>query len=340
MQLKPEQLGTHLDSSLKPVYLISGEEPLLVQEALDEVRKVARANGYDEREVYQVERGFDWNILFEGANSLSLFGSKKIIELKMPGGKPGTEGAKVLVEFLAQQSEDTLLLIESGKIDKKSITSSKWCKSIDQCGAIVQVWPIKPEEMLGFMRQRSKKMKLNIEYDALQLLSSRLEGNPLAAKQELDKLYLLHGSDIITVGMIFEEVKDSARYDAFDLSRAMLQGHAQQSANILNHLKSEGTEMMVVLWTLTRELRVLAELTLLQQQGKSADGYFRTKRIFPRQQTDYKRAAGRLTAMDVEQALTLLKGVDDTVKGAAKENAWILVEDAILRICGHALPSA
>ena len=338
MQIKPDQLSKQLSSGLKAVYLVTGDEPLLIQEAVDEIRGFARTQGFDERKVFQVERGFDWQVLLEEAGSLSLFANNRIIELKLPNGKPGTDGSKKLVQFLDNPPDDTVLIIEAGKIDKKTLNSSKWCKAIDSVGVITQIWPIKPNEMLGFMRNRARKLKLDIAHDALELLSSRLEGNLLAAKQELDKLKLLHGTTQVSVGMIFEEVKDSARYDVFDLSKAMLHGDGRSASNILHHLQAEGTELTFVLWAISKDIRLISGLLLLSGQRDQIDRFYSAKRIFRQQQNDYNVAIRRLRVSDTSDALSLLKQADDAIKGVNMTVApWLLVEEAVFRMCGHTL---
>lgn len=337
MRIKPAQLRSHLESPLKPVYLVTGDEPLLIQEAVDEIRIAARRQDFEERQVFHVDQKFDWQALLEEAGSLSLFATKKIIELKLPNGKPGTTGSKKLVEFLESAPDDTVLIIESGKIDRNAL-NSKWCKTLDNIGVIIQVWPIKPEETLSFMRQRAHKLKLNIEHDALQLLSSRLEGNPLAAKQELDKLLLLHGSTPISVGMIFEEVKDSARYDAYDLAKAMLQSRTHDAVNILHHLKAEGTPPLGVIWPLTRDVRVISGLIPLIGQRNRIDAHFKSHRIFANQQQDFMRTATHITVNQANRALELLKQADQSVKGGIDSLPhWLLIEDAVLQMCGTKL---
>jgi len=336
VRVKPQQLSQQLQGPLKPVYMVSGEEPLLVQESVDEIRKAARAQGFDERQSLTVEKGFDWATLLEEANTLSLFASRRIIELKLPSGKPGTEGSKRLVEYLDNCNEDTVLIIEAGKIDRSTLEKSKWCKTIDQKGVITQVWPVKPNEMLGFMRQRTKRLKLNIENDALALLSSRLEGNLLAAMQELDKLLLLHGSNPITVGMIFDEVKDSARYDVFDLSKAMLAGDTKQSLSIAHHLHAEDAPLTLLTWAISKEARLLEGAILAIRQNGRADDFLQKKRVFKQQQGDYLRAAQRLKHKTVVQALAQLKHLDDVIKGKpAEEPPWAILERTVLALSTH-----
>ena len=337
MRLKQAQLRSHLETPLKQAYLVTGDEPLLIQETIDEIRSTARQQGFEERQVFHVDQKFDWQLLLEEAGALSLFASKKIIELKLPNGKPGTVGSKKLVEYLESAPDDTLLIIESGKIDKNGL-NSKWCKTLDSVGVIIQVWPIKPEETLSFMRQRAHKLKLNIEQDALQLLSSRLEGNPLAAKQELDKLLLLHGSKPVSVGMIFEEVKDSARYDAYDLAKAVLQSRTHDAVNILHHLKAEGIPPLGIIWPLSRDVRVIAGLIPLTGQRNRVEALFKSHRIFPNQQQDYVRAATHRSINQVNRALELLKQADQSIKGGVDSLPhWLLIEDAVLQMCGAKL---
>lgn len=336
MRIKAQQLEQQLQGQLKPVYMVSGEEPLLVQESVDEIRKAARSQGFDERQCLTVEKGFDWATLLEEANTLSLFASRRIIELKLPTGKPGTEGSKRIVEYLDNCNDDTVLIIEAGKIDRNTLDKSKWCKTIDLKGAITQVWPVKPNEMLGFMRQRTKRLKLNIEHDALALLSSRLEGNLLAATQELDKLQLLHGTNQISVGMIFEEVKDSARYDVFDLTKAILAGDTKQSLSITHHLHAEDAPLTLITWAISKEVRLIEGVILAMQQRGRADDFLAKKRVFKMQQADYIRTAQRLTHKTVIQALHNLKHLDDVIKGKpADEPPWAILEQTILSLSTH-----
>jgi DNA polymerase-3 subunit delta len=196
MQLKPPQLADHLSQHLAPCYLISGDEPLIVQECADAIRAAARAAGCTERQRISISSKDDWLELGHSAGSLSLFADRKLIEVQLPSGKPGTEGSKAIQEYLAGDQEDVLLIV-SGRIDKQS-HKSKWYVALDQAGVILPVWPISPAELPGWIAARMKTAGLTADNDAVTLLAERLEGNLLAASQEIEKLRLLHGEQTIT----------------------------------------------------------------------------------------------------------------------------------------------
>ena len=193
MKLRPEQLSGHLQQGLKPIYLLSGDEPLQMMEAGDAIRQQARQQGANEREVLHADAsGFDWNTLLNAANTLSLFAEQRLIELHLPNGKPGNEGSKVLCEYAARPPEDTVLMIRSGKLDKTTL-NSKWGKAVDAAGVVMQFWPIKPEELPTWVRRRMQAAGLQTTPEAAALLAERVEGNMLAATQEIEKLLLLYG---------------------------------------------------------------------------------------------------------------------------------------------------
>jgi DNA polymerase III subunit delta len=338
MRLKFEQLNQHLKQNLLPIYLVSGDEPLLVQEAVSEIRAAARKHNYEERQVLHVDRTFDWNTLLDGADALSLFASKKIIELKLGTSKPGTVGAKALKKYCERVPEDTLLIIEAGRLDKGTM-NSKWVQGIDALGASIQIWPVSPSEMPRFMANRARQLNLTIEQDALSLLSSRLEGNLLAAKQELEKLALLHADETISIDMIMEEVRDSAKYDVFDLSDAALRADAAQCANIVSHLESEGSEPTIALWAMSKDLRVISELVTHRGSTAKIQSSFKQYRIIPMQQGKLTAAAQRLNSQSVHEALSLCKRVDDTIKGQEVGiKPWPQLKQIALIICGVKLP--
>ncbi len=191
MRLYPEKLAGHLQQQLLPVYLVSGDEPLLVQECCDQIRQKAREQGCSEREVIDGGvSGFNWQDILHSAASMSLFAERRLIELRLPSGKPGAEGSSALCEYLDIASGDDVLLIVSGKIDKQS-TNSKWYKALDKAGATIQVWPVDAKNLPRWLQQRVRNAGMSIDNDALQLLCDRVEGNLLAAVQEVEKLKLL-----------------------------------------------------------------------------------------------------------------------------------------------------
>ncbi len=336
MKLKAEQLSTSLTKNLLPVYFVSGDETLLVQEAVDSIRQAAAAQGFDERKVHDVDKQFDWNVLLEDANALSLFAEKKITELRLGKAKPGTPGSKALQAYCEQQVEDSILIIEAAKMDSASL-KSKWAQAIDRVGAIIQVWPVSLEQIPRWLAQRAQKLKLNLDRDAIALLSDRLEGNLLAAQQELEKLKLLHGNAAIDAAMIEENVGDSARYDVFDLTDACLKADAKQTIKINSHLKMEGVEPSFVLWALGKELRILYALSMAERQQIPPQSIFKQFRVFPKRQQLLLAASRRHSTGRLQQLLELTKQTDDRIKGViARSSPWETLDDLALGLCGVA----
>ncbi|MEE8380042.1 MAG: DNA polymerase III subunit delta, partial [Gammaproteobacteria bacterium] len=208
MKLYPEKLNAHLKGDLLPIYFFSGDEPLQLGEAADAVRRAAREQGYTEREVMHAERGFDWNELLAASNAMSLFAEKRVIDLRLPTGKPGKDGGAALVEYAERPPEDTVLLVSSGKVDKRS-QSAKWYKALDKVGATLQVWPVDAKEMPNWLDQRLRSRGLQPERDAARLIAERVEGNLLAAAQEVDKLLLLNGEGPLSTEQVEAAVADS-----------------------------------------------------------------------------------------------------------------------------------
>lgn len=327
MRIKAEQLAKECEKPLLPVYLISGDEPLLVQEAMDMLRRTARKQEYFERTVLDVDRYFDWQRLLDEAGSLSLFAERKLTELRMGSSKPGTPGSKVLIQYCERLPEDTILLIEMEKLDGAAL-KSKWVQAIEKCGALIQIWPIALNEMPRWLAQRAQTRGVHLEPDAIAILASRLEGNLLAANQELEKLKLLHGDARISADMIEQEVADSSRYDVFDLTDACIQGQARHAAKILSQLRVEGFEAMRVLWALSREVRMLAALAQAQAKGQPDAPLLSHYRVIPKRQPQIRNAVRRHAPAHFNALLVLCKDVDDSIKGIRKDaDPWQLMLD-------------
>ena len=225
-KLRAEQLGAALTKQLASIYLVSGDEPLLIQECCDQIRAAARKNGFSERELYHVDTSFDWGQLLAAANSLSLFAEKKIIEVRMPTGKPGDKGGKILQEYAQSPAPDNLLLIVTEKLDGAT-QKSKWFKAIEDAGQHIQVWPVTPAQLPRWIGVRLQQSGLHADSDAIDLLASRIEGNLLAAAQEIEKLKLLATDNRISYELMASVVADSARYDVFGLTDKALHGDAR-----------------------------------------------------------------------------------------------------------------
>lgn len=334
MQLKPEQLEAHLQQTLLPVYCISGDEPLRVLEAADAVRAAARARGYTEREVLTVQAGFDWNSLLTEAGNLSLFAERRIIDLRLPSGKPGDAGAAALREFAARPPEDTLLLVTAGKLDPAA-RKSKWVQALEQAGALVLVWPLAPQELNAWVRARMRRRGLQPDDEAVQLLAERVEGNLLACVQEIDKLYLLRGAGPVDAAAVTGLVADHARFDVYTLVDAALAGNAARSVRVLNGLQAEGVAPPVVLWALARELRQLAAMAAELRQGQAPGGVLARYRVWNNRRDLVGRALQRLPAAACARLLRQCAAVDRVCKGRAAGNPWDELLQLILQLAGQ-----
>ena len=331
MRLRPEQLAKNLQQQLQPLYLISGDEGLLVQEACDAIRTRAREQGCSEREILRVEGKFDWNSLLGSAAEMSLFAESKLIELHIPTGKPGAEGSKALQAYLESPSGDNILLIIAGKIDKQS-TNSKWFKALDQAGVIIQVWPIDASQLPRWLQQRLQQAGLSIEADALQLLCDRVEGNLLAAVQEVEKLRLLTDSDTLTRADIQAAVTDNARYNLFDLVDHALNGNASAAFKMLHGLRGEGTESAVVLWALAREIRQLYQVQLSIDSGSSASQAMQAARIWDKRQPLVSAGRQRHGRAGIEQLMQQAEAVDRCIKGLKPDDPWDALGQLLLAL--------
>jgi DNA polymerase-3 subunit delta len=321
MKLKPEQLAGHLKKGLAPVYLVGGDEPLQVEESCDAIRKQAREAGYTEREVMSVEKGFDWNQLTQSAGSMSLFGDKKILELRMPAGKPGKEGAKAFAEYLDHLPEDTLLMVICGKLDSATV-KTKWVQSLEKAGVMIQVWPVDANRLPDWIAQRMRSRGLQASGEAISLLSERVEGNLLAAAQEIEKLLLLHGSGRVDVDAVAASVADSARFSLFDLVDHALAGRQERVVRMLNGLRGEGVEPILILWALTREIRSLALMSTSLSQGMAVEAVLARHRVWEKKKPLMKSALKRHSRARWYGLLRKCAQIDRIIKGAAVGKPW------------------
>jgi DNA polymerase-3 subunit delta len=317
MQIRPDQLDRHLAKQLAPVYLIGGEEPLFVQESLDAVRAAARAAGCTERVVLEVESGFDWGRLGDVAVNLSLFGDRRLIELRLPTGKPGVPGAKAISAYCDSPSPDAVLLISAGSLDA-SQRKSAWVAAVERAGVFVYGWPLPLQQLPGWVERRLRHTGLAAPADAVALLAERSEGNLLAAAQEIEKLRLLFGEGSLTFDQVAAAVADSARYTIYDLAEAALEGQVGRSTRILRGLREEGVDPTLVLWSLARDLRVLAELAA----GAPAGEVFARERVFKQRQVKLQRAARAAPAAAWQTLLVRAARADRVIKGIAAGRPW------------------
>ena len=333
MRLYPEKLADHLQQKLLPVYLVSGDEPLLLQECCDQIRQKARAENCNEREI--IEGGasnFNWQDILHSASNMSLFADRKLIELRLPSGKPGAEGSKALCEYLDIASGDDVLLIVSGKIDKQS-TNSKWYKALDKAGVTVQVWPVDAKNLPRWLHQRVRNAGMSIDDDALRLLCERMEGNLLAAVQEVEKLKLLAADSKITMQTVTEAVSDNARYNLFDMADNALKGNASVSLRMLYGLRAEGTEPPVVLWALVREIRTLYEAQLDCDSGQSAQQALSSRRVWQNRMPLMQAALTRHNTHSLSLLLEQAARADGSIKGFADGKPWDNLSRLVITLC-------
>ncbi|QXH52166.1 DNA polymerase III subunit delta [Pseudomonas fakonensis] len=340
MKLAPAQLNKHLQGQLAPVYIVSGDDPLLCQEAADAIRAAARQQGFDERQVFSADANFDWgNLLLAGA-SLSLFAQRRLLELRLPSGKPGDKGAAALMEYCANPAEDTLLLISLPKLDG-SAQKTKWGKALiegPQC-QFIQIWPVDAQQLPQWINQRLSQAGLSAQRDAVDLIAARVEGNLLAAAQEIEKLKLLADGNQITVETVQAAVADSARFDVFGLVDAILNGEAGHALRMLEGLRGEGVEPPVILWALARELRLLAGLAQQFSQGVPLDKAFSQARppVWDKRRPLVSKALQRLSAQRWAMLLQDAQRIDAQIKGQAEGSPWTSLARLSLLMAGQRL---
>ena len=336
MRLRANQLDAELQKSLLPVYLVTGDEPLMVQEALDSIRLRCKQLGFDERKILEVDRKFEWQSLLEQSNTLSLFSEKILTELRLGASKPGVPGGKALQAYCNALPEDRVLLISAQKMDAASL-KTKWCNELDKVGAIIQIWPVSLNEMPQWLGQRARKMGLNIQQEAVLLLADRLEGNLLAAQQELEKLKLLFPEDVtIDTEKVLSSVADASKYDIFNLTDACLAGDARLSSKILNSLKLEGLEISIALWGISKEIRLLSALVRANLKGQHLQAVFKEQRVIQKRQPLLTQASHRLSLSFLQQMLDQCKVVDDLIKGARKGlDPWDILFNICFGLAGH-----
>ncbi|AYC34416.1 DNA polymerase III subunit delta [Pseudomonas cavernae] len=340
MKLNPAQLGKHLQASLAPVYVVSGDEPLLCQEAADAIRAACRSQGFSERQVFNAEANFDWGLLYEAGASLSLFAEKRLLELRIPNGKPGDKGTAALLEYLARPPEDTLLLISLPKLDG-SAQKTKWAKALIEGPQtqFVQVWPIEVAQLPQWIRQRLAQAGLAATQEAVELIAARVEGNLLAAAQEIEKLKLLAEGGQIDASTVQAVVADSARFDVFGLIDAALNGEAAHALRTLEGLRGEGVETAVILWALARELRLLAGLAQQHGQGVPLDKAFAAARppVWDKRRPLLGKALQRHSAARWGQLLQDAQQIDAQIKGQAAGDPWTSLSRLTLLLAGKRL---
>ncbi|MCW8870865.1 MAG: DNA polymerase III subunit delta [Proteobacteria bacterium] len=330
MRLYANQFQAHIDKTLAKCYLLVGDEPLQKQEAFDAIIHKARREGFTERERHQVDAKFQWYDLQNSSANLSLFAEKRILDLHMPTGKAGQKGSKFLTEFVKNLPDDVLLII---RCDEWTMANdkTKWVKTITDEGVFMRVYQPDLSELPKWMANRCRQLNLNIDQDAIGLLAFRLEGNLLAAAQELDKLKMRFGEQRLDIQALAGLVADNARFDVFRLTDALLAGDSSRAIRVNRSLQQNDTSPVVIHWALENLTRQLAELAFIRdKQANINKSDFQRMRIWPKQQAVFQGVLNRLKLKDIEHLLQRLSEIDMAIKGRRRDNPWQAIERWLL----------
>jgi len=320
MQLRAEGLAGHLTKGLARIYTVHGDEPLLAQEAADAIRAAARAQGFGERQIFTVAGAyFDWAPVLAAAQAMSLFAERQFIEIRIPGGKPGKDGSEALQRYAEAAPDDVLTLVTLPRLDKTQL-SSAWFTALDGNGVSIRVEPVERRLLPAWLAQRLKAQGQSVPEGedgqrALAFFADRVEGNLLAAHQELQKLALLHPKGELTLEQIEAAVMDVARFDVFKLSEAVLSGAVPRMLRMLDGLEAEGEAAVLVHWTMAEDIRALARVRAALDAGRPLPLALRETRVWGVKERLFERIAPRLETGRVGALVQAAQICDGLVKG-------------------------
>jgi len=327
----PDGLQAVLAESLPSVCLVTGVEPLLIDESCDLIRARARQDGYGDREVHFLEKGFDWDALLADANSLSLFASRRLIELRLKGA-PDIGSAKALAELAAKPPVDTVLLV-AGELEPKP-QKAAWVNEFERRGLLVVGLPVERARLPQWIRARLKARGASVDDEGAELLADRVEGNLLAAQQEIERIALLRPGAQLDAATVAELVADNARYDVFELSAAAMTGNASRALRILAGLKGEGVAPPFIIWVLVNDLRGVSQVLFEVAQRRSLDDAMRSANVWSNRRTTVQAGIRRLNAARIESLLMAAARADRVAKGSLRGEEWVEIEGLVARIAG------
>jgi DNA polymerase-3 subunit delta len=325
------QLDSHLNRSLAKVYLVAGDEPLLVDEALEQVRAAAMRAGFSSRELHTADRSFKWVDLLAGADNLSLFATRKIVEIRLATPKPGDDGSETIAALCERDDPDTLVIVAVGeKLGQAS--RSTWVKAIEQHGAVVEIWPIERGELPRWIQQRAAAVKLKLTPGAAQSLAERVEGNLLAADQEIKRLALTAAGREIDEAEVLEFVANNSRFDVFALADAVLAGETGRTFKILSGLRAEGVHPVQISWVLNRDISLLSRLEYAVRHGDNLEGALMRSGVWQRRQPLVKKALAKFKAPRLKALLAEAARVDAALKGVFPAEPWTTLTDLLVAL--------
>lgn len=328
MHLSFDQLPANLERELRPLYVLTGDEPLGMKEAIDAIRQAVRRQGYDERLSYTAERYFDWKQLKASSQSISLFASRRLIELHIPSGKPGIEGGKALQEFAANLPGDTISLITLPKLDKTG-QGSAWFSALEKVGVVVPLQTVEIERLPRWIGNRLQAQGQQVDEATLEFLANQVEGNLLAAHQEIQKLGLLYPAGALDPEAVREAVLNVSRYDVFQLGDALLAGDPARTAKILQGLEAEGAQPLALLGVLAWLLRGVTRVKMAETRGENLANAMQQAKIWGDRQSQVKRMLARVSLRQLQAAMLKMAEIDRICKGIAPGKPWL----EISRLC-------
>ncbi|MBE9562563.1 MAG: DNA polymerase III subunit delta [Proteobacteria bacterium] len=333
MKIKLNQLTSHISKQgFAPIYLLTGDEPLQMKEGADILRDAARKQGFVERVVLTVETGFSWNNLDSEANSLSLFASKRLLEIRLGNKSPGNEGTKILKAYTDNLPADTILIITTNKLDA-SKQKTKWFSNLDKYGIIIQIWPIEGAELPNWINQRMNHYGLQASSEVINMIAERSEGHLLACSQEIEKLHLLYGSGHITAEQVLDAIVDNARFEVFSWIDIVLSGNTQRSIRQLQSMRSGGVEPILIAWALDREIRNLSHMTYELQKGQRQEQIFKAYRIWQNRRMPISNAIKRHPHPRIwQQFLKRTLQTERIIKGVNHGNVWDELQKLSLQV--------
>ena len=331
MKVPFRQLDSHLNRTLAKVYLVAGDEPLLVDEALEQIRAAAMRAGFTSRELHTAERSFKWADLLAGADNLSLFAQRKIVEIRLATPKPGNEGSDTIAALCERDDPDTLVIVAVGEKLGQAGKSS-WVKAIEQHGSVVEVWPIERGELPRWIQQRAAAQKLKLTQAAAQSLAERVEGNLLAADQEIKRLALAAGDREVDEAEVLEFVANSSRFDIFALADAVLAGETGRTFKILSGLRAEGVHPVQISWVLNRDISLLARLEYAARHGDNLEGLMLRSGVWQRRQPLVRKALSKFKAPRLKALLAEAARVDAALKGVFPAEPWTTLTDLLVAL--------